>query len=95
MSKPFKQTFHITDIKHNIIGIPFITKLIPTINILNFRIHIKDKYTRMKNTVMTFFHRINKQPPFFSKFYPIYNEERKHLKPLSGNMYNFSIKQVH
>ena len=33
MSKPFRQTFHITDIKHNIIGIPFITKYIPTINI--------------------------------------------------------------
>ena len=33
LNKPFKQTFHITDIKHNIIGIPFITKYIPTINI--------------------------------------------------------------
>ena len=31
LNKPFKQTFHITDIKHNIIGIPFITKYIPTI----------------------------------------------------------------
>ena len=30
MSKPLKQTFHITDIKHNIIGIPFTTKYIPT-----------------------------------------------------------------
>ena len=48
----------------------------------------------MKNTVLTFFQRLNK-PPFFSKFYPIYNQERKHLKPLSGNIYNFSIKQVH
>ena len=26
LNKPFKQTFHITDIKHNIIGIPFINK---------------------------------------------------------------------
>ena len=50
MSKPFEQTFHITDIKHNIIGIPFITKYTPTINILNSRTHTKDKYTRMKNT---------------------------------------------
>ena len=50
MSKTFKQTFHITDIKYDIIRIPFITKYIPTINILNSRIHIKDKYTRMKNT---------------------------------------------
>ena len=95
MSKPFKQIFHITDIKHNIIGIPFITKCILTINNLNSKIHIKDKYTRVKNTSFTFFQRINKQPPFFSKFHPIYNQERKHLKPLSGNMYNFSIKQIH
>ena len=48
MSKPFKQIFHITDIKHNIIGTPFITKYIPTINFLNSKVHIKDKYTRMK-----------------------------------------------
>ena len=94
-NKPFKQTFHITDIKHNIIGIPFITKYIPTINILNSKIHIKDKYTKTKNTALTFFQRLNKQPPFFSKFYPIYNQERRHLKPLSGNVYKFSIKQVH
>ena len=47
-NKPFKQVFHITDIKHNIIGIPFITKYIPTINILNSKIHIKDKYTKTK-----------------------------------------------
>ena len=38
---------------------------------------------------------MNKQPPFFSKFYPIYNQERKHLKPLADYIYNFSIKQVH
>ena len=56
---------------------------------------MKDKYTRMKNTALTFFQRLNEQPPFFSKFYPLYNQERKHLKPLSGNVYNFSVKQVH
>ena len=95
LNKPFKQTFHITDIKHNIIGITFTTKYIPTINILNSTIHIKDKYTKTKNTALTFFQRLNKKPPFFSKFYPIYNQERKNLKPLSGNVYNFSIKQVH
>ena len=41
---------------------------------------------------------MNKQPPFFSKFYPIYRKEKKilpHLKPLSGYIYEFSIKQVH
>ena len=95
LTKPFKQIFHITDIKHNIIGIPFISKYIPTINILNSKILIKDKYTKAKDTSLTFFQRLNKQPPFFSKFYPIYNQQRKHLKPLSGNIYNFSIKQVH
>ena len=95
LNKPFKQIFHITDIKHNIIGIPFISKYIPTISILNSKILIKDKYTKTKDTSLTFFQRLNKQPPFFSKFYPIYNQQRKHLKPLSGNIYNFSIKQVH
>ena len=95
LNKPFKQTFHSFDIKQNIIGIPFITKYIPPINILKSKIHIKDKYTRMKNTALTFFQRLNKQQPFFSKFYPIYNQERKYLKPLSANVYNFSIKQLH
>ena len=92
MSKPFKQTFHATDIKQNIIGIPFITDYMPTIIILNSRIHIKDKCTKKKNTALTIFQRKNKQPPFFSKFYPLYNQERNHLKPLSGKVYNFSIK---
>ena len=91
LNKTFKQTFHITDI----IGIPSITKYIPTINILNSKLHIKDKYTKIKNATLTFFQRLNKQPPFFSKFYPIYNQERRHLKPLSGTVYKFSIKQVH
>ena len=95
LNKPFKQIFHITDIKHNIIGIPFISNYIPAINILNTMIQIKDKYTKTKITALTFFRRLNKQPPFFSKFYPIYNQQRKLLKPLLGNIYNFSIKQVH
>ena len=95
LNRPLKQTFHITDIKQNIIVIPFISKYISTINILNSKILIKDKYTKTKNTDLKFFQRLNKQPPFFSKFYPIYNQQRKHLKPLSGNIYNFSIKQVH
>ena len=95
LNKPFKLIIHITDFNHNIIGIPFISKHIPTINILNSKILIKDKYTKTKNTDLTFFQRLNKQPPFFSKFYLIYNQQRKHLKSLSGNIYNFSIKQVH
>ena len=94
LNKPFKQTFHITDIKHSIIGIPCITKYIPTINILDSKINIKDKYTRMRNTALTFsnIQRLYKQSQFFSKFYPIYNEERKHLKPISGHIYEFSLK---
>ena len=95
LNKPFKHIFHITDIKHNIIGIPFISEYIPTINILINKIHIKDKYTKTKNTALTFFQRLNKQPPLFSKIYPIYNQQRKHLKPLSGNIYTFSVKQNH
>ena len=75
LNKPFKQTFHITDIKHNIIGIPCITEYIPKINILNSKYHTKDKYTRIKNTSLTFFQRLNKQPPFFSKIYPLYNQK--------------------
>ena len=74
LNKPFEQIFHITDIKHNIIGIPLISKSIPTINILN---------SKILNTALTLLKRINKQPPFFSKFYPFYNQQRKHLKPLS------------
>ena len=95
LNKPFKQILHNSDFKHNIIGIPFISKFKPTINILNSKIHIKDKYTKTKNTALTFFQRLNKQPSFFSKFYPIYNQKRKHLKSLSGKIYNFSVKQVH
>ena len=95
LNKPFKQIFHITDIKHNIIGIPFITKYIPTINILDSKIIIKDKFTRMHNTALTFFQRMNTQRPFFSKLYPIHNKERKHLKPLSDCIFEFPIKQVH
>ena len=75
LNKPFKQTFNITGIKHNIIGIPFITKYISTINILNRKLQIKDKYTRTKNTSLTFFQKLNKQPPFFYNFYPFYNQE--------------------
>ena len=57
LNKPFKPTFHITDIKHNINGIPLITKYNPTINNLNSKLHIKDKYTGMKNTSLTLFQR--------------------------------------
>ena len=47
----------------------------------------------MHNTALTFFQRINKQPPFFSKFYPIYKKERKHLEPVSGYIYEFPLKE--
>ena len=48
----------------------------------------------MKSTALTIFQRLDKQPPFFFRFFPIYNQERKHPKTLSGNIYNFSYKQV-
>ena len=70
LSKPFKQTFHSTDIIHKIIGIPFITKYIPTFNILDSKTNVEDKYTRMENTALTFFQRMIKQPPFFFKTLP-------------------------
>ena len=37
----FKRISHKTEIKHNIVGIPFITKCIPTINILNNNLQIE------------------------------------------------------
>ena len=80
--------------KHKIVGIPFITKYTSTINILNSKLHIKDKYTRTNDMSLPFFQKINKKTPFFSKFYLIYNRERKYLEPLSGYVYNFSISQV-
>ena len=40
--KTLKQTFHITDIKHNVAGIPFFSKLIPIIVILNSKIQTKE-----------------------------------------------------
>ena len=58
LNKPFKQIFHITDIKYNIIGIPFISKYIPTINILNSKILIKDKYTKNKRNILNIFSKI-------------------------------------
>ena len=41
LNNPFKQTFHITDIKHNFIGTPLITKYIQTINILDIKLFSK------------------------------------------------------
>ena len=38
LNKLFKQTYQITDIKHKNAGILFITKYIPTINVLNSKL---------------------------------------------------------
>ena len=54
----------------------------------------RDKFTRKNNTSFTLFQILNKNLNFFSKLYPIYNQERKQLKPLSGYVYNFSVSQV-
>ena len=55
--KPFKQMFHIIDIKHGIIGIPLNTKYISTINFFNGKLQIKDTYTKINSTILTFFER--------------------------------------
>ena len=71
LNKYFKQILNnITDIKQNLVETLFITKFIPSISILNSKLHIKDKYTRTNDTSLTFFQRINKQPPFFLNFTP-------------------------
>ena len=49
----------------------------------------------MSNLSLIFFQRIEKEPHFSSKFYPINNQQRKHLKPLSGYVHDFFISQVH
>ena len=69
LSKPFKQTFHITDIKRNIIGIPFITKYIPTTNMLNSKINKNKKHNlnilpKIKQTTTIF---LKILPHLFSK----------------------------
>ena len=43
-SKPFKQTFHITNIKHNIIGIPFNNKYKTIFSIIDSKMNIKSIY---------------------------------------------------
>ena len=67
LNKPFKQIFHFTDIKHNIIGIPFISKYIPTINILNSKIHIKNKYTKTKKHSINILPKIKQTTAIFLK----------------------------
>ena len=66
LHKRFELVFRITDIKHNIVGIPVITKYIPLLNILKSRIQIKDKYTKLSNTSLTFFRK--KTTPVFQIF---------------------------
>ena len=95
LNAPFKQTFHITGKNYNFVEIPFITKQIPTIIVLNSKLHVKYKYTRNNNTSLTSFKEYINSPHFLSKIYPIHDQQRKHLKPLSGIDYNFSINLVH
>ena len=96
--KPFEQIFYFTEIKHSTIGIPFITKNVPIINTLISKLDIKEKYTKLGNTSLTFFNRLNEQPPFFSKIYTKYIQQRKHritkthLRPLSGHVCDFFIR---
>ena len=94
LNKPFKQIYHITDIKHNIIGISFITKYIPTIDILDSKINIKDKYTRKQNTALTFFQRMNKQPPFFQNFIPSIKKKENISKHSQVTFKNFQLNKL-
>ena len=55
MFKPFNYKFHKKDMKHNKVRIPFITKSIPTINVFNSKLQIKDKVTRTIKTFLNFF----------------------------------------
>ena len=59
-SKPFKQMFHITELKNKFNGIPFITEYDPTINILSNKLHMKVKYTKINNKYQNFFQRLKK-----------------------------------
>ena len=68
LHKPFKQIFHIGDIWHNIVGIPFITNYVPTINILNSKLRIKDKYTKLDTTTLSFFKGWINNPNFLLQF---------------------------
>ena len=94
LNKPFKQTFHISDIKHNFIEIPFITKYIPTISILDNKFKKKDKYTRMQNTALTYFQRMNKQTPFFSKITPSLIKKENILNHSQDTFTNFRLNKV-
>ena len=78
-SKPFKQMFHITQLKNKFNGKSFITEYVPTTNILSNKLHMKVKYTRINNKYQNFFQRLNKQPPLFSNFYLLYNLEHNYL----------------
>ena len=63
LNKPFKPTFHIT-IKHNIHTV-YIFKYIPTINILNSKIHIKDKYKKNKKHSLDILSKIERTTTIF------------------------------
>ena len=60
LSKPFKQMFHITEIKNKFVGILFITEYVPTINILSNKLHMKVKYTRIIKEYQNIFQSLNK-----------------------------------
>ena len=79
LSKPFKQMFHITEIKNKFVGILFITEYVTTINILSNKLHMKVKYTRIIIKYQQKFQRFNKEHSIFSKFYLIYKLERNYL----------------
>ena len=70
LNKPSNQTFPITDIKPHIIGIPFISKYITTKNILNSKIHIKDKYKKNEKHSLNILSKIKQTTTIFFQILP-------------------------
>ena len=78
--KPFKKILRKTDIKHKISGVPFITKNIPTTNILNSKLQTKEKYLQNLIIHLYYFFKEKINNPIFSKFYTMYNQQKKTFK---------------
>ena len=94
LDKPLLQIFHLTAIKRNIVGVPFITKSIPTINILNSRLHIKEKYTKQLLHPY-FFSEESINNPHFSQNSTLKTQQRKHLKHFQVmNVTSLSVKYI-
>ena len=79
--KPFKQIFLKSDFKHNLIGIPFIKKYVPTIKFSHSELQFKRRHTIINNNL--------------SQLYLYIIKKRKHLKAFTGHAFDSSIKASH